>query len=139
MNKLSMCRFVISFVTVLCVAAIAEAGAPPCASSEGADHAANTPVAVPVAGKVCQFCHVPHQDTTEGGMLWNSTTEQTKSGKAYALNIPANVAVPEDFDPRHGKGRLCMSCHDGTVARPSIKENKDLRASSCVNWKLVAP
>lgn len=141
MYKLLKCSLPVAFIVCLFIAVIAEAGLPPCASPEASDHAVNASTTVPgvVEGKVCKFCHVPHQDSAEGGMLWGSSTEGARGNKAYALKIPEDVAVPRDLNPPFGKGRLCMSCHDGTVAMPSVERKKQVSASSCVNWRLVAP
>ena len=58
---------------------------------------------------VCIFCHTPHQATGDGA-LWN----HQMSGQLYvpysSSTLKATVGQPT------GSSRLCLSCHDGTVA-----------------------
>ena len=65
-------------------------------------------------GEICKPCHTPHnaieQDVTD--RLWNhtlsTTTYKTAEGDA------------EPQDRIDGSSRLCLSCHDGTVALDSF-------------------
>ena len=74
-------------------------------------------------GEICKPCHTPHHavDDEEGsvGWLWNhqlTTATYTLYGDAgSALAGPDNGEAA--FDSR---SRLCMSCHDGTVAIDSF-------------------
>jgi len=69
--------------------------------------------------ELCKFCHTPHlaQNVT-GAPLWNHAS----SVKAYTLYSSAT------FDPNGGttigqpgpQSKLCLSCHDGTVANDSF-------------------
>jgi len=62
--------------------------------------------------QICIFCHTPHNAdlSVAGAPLWNHEV----TTKVYTLyNSPtmdAKVEQPE------GSSRLCLSCHDGTVA-----------------------
>lgn len=62
--------------------------------------------------QICIFCHTAHYaDTTvKDAPLWNHTLT-TKTYKVYAsATMDATVGQPD------GASRLCLSCHDGTVA-----------------------
>ncbi len=58
-------------------------------------------------GEVCRPCHTPHNGDPDIGYLWNHTlTDAT-----YTLHDDADVA-----SVMSSSSRLCLSCHDGTVA-----------------------
>src|SRR5690606_21340263 len=62
--------------------------------------------------RICIFCHTPHNaDTTVvDAPLWNHAV----TNKTFQLyNSPTFDAVPGQ---PQGASRLCLSCHDGTVA-----------------------
>lgn len=68
--------------------------------------------------QVCIFCHTPHSATTTP--LWNHTLSQA------SYTLPSN-AMPEwatmlsiPQNPPEGDSKLCLSCHDGTVAIGSV-------------------
>jgi predicted CXXCH cytochrome family protein len=62
--------------------------------------------------QICIFCHTAHNaDTTVvDAPLWNHTVT-TKNYQLY--NSPTMDAIP---DQPSGASRLCLSCHDGTIA-----------------------
>ncbi len=63
-------------------------------------------IAVPNA-EICRPCHTPHNASTEVGYIWN-----------HQLST-ATWTLHEDADPasvNSSASRLCLSCHDGTVA-----------------------
>ena len=67
-------------------------------------------------GQICIYCHAPHHTdtTTTDAPLWNhEVTSQT-----YVLydsaTLDATVGQPG------GLSKLCLSCHDGTVAPDSF-------------------
>jgi hypothetical protein len=64
-------------------------------------------------GEICKPCHTPHFANHEAGALWNhSLTTAT-----YTLFEGGQGSAEEDLD---STSRLCMSCHDGTVALDSF-------------------
>jgi len=71
-------------------------------------------------GRSCVFCHTPHNaqpiDPLNPVPLWNHqwTTADFSLG-VYQWATPKNFPLTID-DPLIGPTRLCMSCHDGTVA-----------------------
>jgi Zn-finger protein len=73
-------------------------------------------------GRVCVFCHTPHNamKDTRGNLipdnypLWNHDFGQavlTTYQWATTDNLPFTIT-----DPLAGPSRLCMTCHDGSVA-----------------------
>jgi predicted CXXCH cytochrome family protein len=63
-------------------------------------------------GEICKPCHTPHHSITEVGRLWNH--ELTTA--TYEMHAGSGTAEL-DFDLA---SRLCLSCHDGTVALDSF-------------------
>jgi len=69
-------------------------------------------------GEICLPCHTPHNaESNLDGPLWNhevSSTTYTLYSSQYA-----NATVP--VQPEMGSiTRLCLSCHDGTIALDSF-------------------
>lgn len=68
--------------------------------------------------QVCVFCHAPHGATQEpAAPLWNRQLSPTATYDMYeSLSLDANdmSAAPG------GSSKLCLSCHDGTVAIGSV-------------------
>ena len=63
--------------------------------------------------EICVFCHTPHGATTDGP-LWNHQMS-TATYKPYSSpTLKAVVGQP------NGSSRLCLSCHDGTIALGSV-------------------
>ena len=58
---------------------------------------------------ICIFCHAPH-NTTGVGPLWNHALSTATYTPYSSSTLKATVAQPT------GASKLCLSCHDGTVA-----------------------
>jgi len=71
---------------------------------------------VGLGGQVCQPCHTPHNaqgSTTLGAPLWN----HQMTGAAYTMYSSINTAAGTmGVVAPDGTSKLCLSCHDGTVA-----------------------
>jgi cytochrome c553 len=76
-------------------------------------------------GRVCVFCHTPHHATVvqngENLPLWNHDLVADSTYIAYTWATPDNTTLTDgtDFtimDAVKGPSRLCMSCHDGSIA-----------------------
>ncbi|MEN8222268.1 MAG: cytochrome c3 family protein [Acidobacteriota bacterium] len=71
-----------------------------------------------VDGRICLPCHTPHNGSaTVGTPLWNH--DETAGATTYTLysgpgTLDATLGQPS------GVSRLCMGCHDGTVALDSF-------------------
>ncbi len=59
--------------------------------------------------EVCVFCHTPHVSGSEKP-LWNEKMQSRHHKKHGSPNVHSSLRVPT------GKSKLCLSCHDGTVA-----------------------
>ncbi len=71
-------------------------------------------------GGICEVCHTPHTADTSavGAPLWNHTIT-TATFTMYSS--PTMIVQPES-QPQ-GITKLCLSCHDGTVAIDSFAGN----------------
>src|SRR5512132_500778 len=69
------------------------------------------PVKAPPGGEtqVCVFCHTPH-NADPAAPLWN----RTLSGQTYTPY--ASGSLQSSVGQPNGYSRLCLSCHDGTIA-----------------------
>lgn len=90
-----------------------------------------------VYGRTCVFCHTPHNargadaDPTHVNSkpLWNradNTWNQSPYGWVTPLNISVdgtNYSMVFNDDPLIGPSRLCMTCHDGSIAVDSHLSN----------------
>jgi predicted CXXCH cytochrome family protein len=67
------------------------------------------PVKSTTMTEICVFCHTPH-NANPGAALWNQTPSTTAYTPYTSTTMNATAGVPT------GSSKLCMSCHDGTVA-----------------------
>ena len=67
------------------------------------------PVKSTTMTEVCIFCHTPH-NANPAAPLWN----QTLSGATY--QVYASTTLEATVGPPGGSSKLCLSCHDGTIA-----------------------
>lgn len=71
--------------------------------------------------QICVFCHTPHGATTGGikSPLWNrQLSSATYAGTYESTSI--NASVDELRQGPGGTSKLCLSCHDGTIAIGSV-------------------
>jgi predicted CXXCH cytochrome family protein len=60
----------------------------------------------------CLYCHAPHGGMTTPTPLWN----QTLSNQTYTLYGSSTYHQTSQQPPLGSPSKLCLSCHDGTVA-----------------------
>ncbi len=60
-------------------------------------------------GSICSFCHTPHGALT-GTPLWSHKLSTAVYNIYQSSSLEANIGQPT------GSSKLCLSCHDGTVA-----------------------
>ena len=82
---------------------------------------------------ICMFCHTPHHASATDGPLWNhqmssATYTPFTSGTLTALNV--TIGQP------NGSSRLCLSCHDGTIALGSVSSRPGGIAMNTANLPL---
>jgi predicted CXXCH cytochrome family protein len=64
-------------------------------------------------GEICKVCHTPHNAdiSVQNAPLWNHQLSAVASYTVYSsATMNATVGQPD------GSSKLCLSCHDGTVA-----------------------
>ena len=63
-------------------------------------------------GKICIVCHTPHHadNTVTDAPLWNHEVTSATFTVYNSSTLDATVGQPD------GVSKLCLSCHDGTVA-----------------------
>jgi doubled CXXCH motif protein len=65
--------------------------------------------------QLCVFCHTPHGATPALTPLWNRAV----SGSTYSVYTSSSLdanAIQGSLDQPGGSSKLCLSCHDGTLA-----------------------
>ena len=81
--------------------------------------------------QVCVFCHTPHQASAiPGAPLWN----RQASGATYTPYTSNSVDANDIAATPGGSSKLCLSCHDGTIAIGSVNV---LNAQTNVNISLT--
>jgi len=64
--------------------------------------------------EVCIFCHTPHQARRDIPYLWNREDTTATFTTYESSTLYANVGQPS------GASKLCLSCHDGTIALGAV-------------------
>lgn len=72
------------------------------------------PVRSTTQSEICIFCHTPHSARTDVGYLWNRRDPVGPYTPYYSSSLKAAVGQPT------GTSRLCLSCHDGTIAPGAV-------------------
>ena len=68
------------------------------------------PVKATLLTEICVFCHTPH-NANPAVPLWNQTLSSGVTYQPYtSTTLKATVGLPT------GSSKLCLACHDGTVA-----------------------
>ncbi len=66
--------------------------------------------------QICAFCHTPHKATQQGmAPIWN----RKLSGQTYTPYKSTSIDALDIGQP-NTKSKLCLSCHDGTLAIGSV-------------------
>lgn len=61
--------------------------------------------------RACVFCHISHSGSSDDAYLWNQRTSTATHAPYHSPTMNAAAA-----NPSAGTSKLCLSCHDGTVA-----------------------
>jgi predicted CXXCH cytochrome family protein len=115
-------------IATLCAAAMALAAATPVSNTK---HNLSTsgPGAIKSTGagtsEICVFCHTPHSAKADAP-LWNKSISNA-SYNVYTSDVLSQLGggtypgaeTPATGAP-HVKTRICLSCHDGTIALGSL-------------------
>lgn len=65
--------------------------------------------------QICVFCHTPHAATASAAPLWNRNLGTTTYTPYSSNSLDANV-IEGTLGQPGGSSKLCLSCHDGTLA-----------------------
>ena len=75
------------------------------------------PMKATTVTEICVFCHTPH-NATPAVPLWNQALSTGVTYQPYTSStLKATVGLPT------GSSKLCLACHDGTVAMGSTINN----------------
>ncbi|MDA3902311.1 MAG: cytochrome c3 family protein [Desulfuromusa sp.] len=66
--------------------------------------------------EICIYCHTPHQAQTDSDFDYNPLWNMAATQVVYASYSTTTFDGTMDTDVLTGPSRLCMSCHDGTIA-----------------------
>lgn len=72
------------------------------------------------SGQICITCHTPHNNTTGETLLWNHTTSTITSYTVYDSPTLDAKGTATTIGQPIGVSKLCLSCHDGSVAVDSF-------------------
>lgn len=97
----------------------------------------------PQTGEICVFCHTPHggvDSSSVRGPLWNRHLSQGGSGGYKLYDQVWSRSFEGETHPGAptGYSRLCLSCHDGTIALGSLVNNPGSGGFSSVAQETVA-
>lgn len=76
--------------------------------------------------QVCVFCHTPH-NANPAAPLWSHALSGVTGYRPYRSD--SMVSAPRQPD---GASRLCLGCHDGTIALGAIQGRKEIPMSAGV-------
>ena len=68
------------------------------------------PVKSTTEEEICIYCHAPHRARTTTGLLWNREDSAATYTQYQSSSLHAIIGQPT------GASKLCLSCHDGTIA-----------------------
>ncbi len=70
--------------------------------------------------QICVFCHTPHGATAGAVPLWNRTLSGATYTPYTSASLDAEAIKGTPLDQPGGSSKLCLSCHDGTLAIGSV-------------------
>ncbi|CAB1367720.1 cytochrome c3 family protein [Denitratisoma oestradiolicum] len=66
--------------------------------------------------QVCVFCHTPHAATPNATPLWNRKLSTASYSVYTSSSLDAEAIAGAQLSAPGGSSKLCLSCHDGTLA-----------------------
>ncbi len=85
--------------------------------------------------QICIFCHTPH-NANPATPLWNHELSAVTNYVNYHSETLQSYGKDEPAPPIDGYSKLCLSCHDGTIALGSVISRFDeiqMEISACVD------
>jgi len=75
------------------------------------------------SGEICKPCHTPHHTKALPAPLWNHELS-TETYSMYNSTQSPSMDADVDIQPS-GSSKICLSCHDGTVALENFGDITD--------------
>lgn len=72
------------------------------------------PLTASSESRICIFCHIAHKKAPATRYLWNRSDPANPYIPYFSSTLKADVGQPT------GASRMCLSCHDGTIALGAI-------------------
>ena len=114
---------VLSFLALVLTSAQAERVSDVRSTKHNLSAAGPGTVKATAESQVCVFCHTPHGATQQDkggtpvtGPLWNRTIPAGSTYTPYTSASLDAAVIQGQLDQPGGSSKLCLSCHDGTVA-----------------------
>lgn len=83
----------------------------------GSAHDFSTDTSFNNTGEICKVCHLPHNSLSPtSGPLWNRTMSAVTTYSTYTSTNKPGSFLDNTMGQPEGVSKLCLSCHDGTVA-----------------------
>ncbi len=82
----------------------------------------------PEEDRVCVFCHTPH-NAYPAYPLWGHELTIVEYYTKYTSDTLVSYSSEAEAPPIDGVSRLCLSCHDGTVALGAIISGEPIQMS----------
>ena len=77
--------------------------------------------------RICVFCHTPH-NASPLTPLWNKAIEP----QTYSVYTSPTLRTPQPLPQPTGATKLCLSCHDGTIALGTVVSGVNLGLNSAL-------
>ncbi|MEN8262931.1 MAG: cytochrome c3 family protein [Nitrospirota bacterium] len=77
------------------------------------------PIRSATEDRVCIFCHAPDSSGEKSSYLWNKRLSRAHYIPYESSTLYARVGQPT------GSSKLCLSCHDGTIALGELKSARE--------------
>lgn len=115
----------VSILFVLCLTAVTRASSPTSVVNSPHNLSVSGPGTIKATSEqeVCIFCHTPH-NSSPVQPLWNRNVP-TNSYQIYSSSTFNSTLVPSLGQPS-GSSKLCLSCHDGTIALGSVVSSQSM-------------
>ncbi|MBI3996242.1 MAG: cytochrome c3 family protein [Candidatus Omnitrophica bacterium] len=72
-------------------------------------------------GQVCIVCHAPH-GVPKSPLLWNHVLSANNYSWSDWVKTTGDTTLPTNIQSWSGSTKMCLSCHDGTVALGALAD-----------------
>lgn len=107
-------RFTAGLAAALAFFALAPAAAQISQTKHNLSISGPGPIKSTVEEEICVFCHTPHKARRDIPYLWNRADSTVNYTTYESSTLYATVGQPT------GASKLCLSCHDGTIALGAV-------------------